>query len=172
MGFIDGNGLRQLWSDLKERLGHRMPVAPQDGEVHGATGDMWYVLDIAKHAVILVSEALAVTEAEGVITIQQSDFDRLDEFTVEYSGARVVFAKGSPVNVLYSVGENRTLYKFEFDEPNRTITLSDMGRLALDSDTDNWIPKPPTSATAILQSVNGELQWVTMPALLGVDKEQ
>jgi len=153
---------------LKTELAQKMPVAPQDGEIHGASGDTWYVLDdMAKRAVIMISEALSVTETGNVITIEQSDFDRLDEFTVDYNGARVVFSKGSPVNELYGVGENRAYYKFEFDQSNRTITVTDMGRLADASS----IPAPPETGTVILQSVDGVIEWVKVPTLLAVDKE-
>jgi len=163
MGFLDGTGLRYLWSDLKKRLKRKMPAAPLDGEVYGASGDAWYTLEnVEKRAVIMISEPLSVTENSGVITIEQSDFDRLDEFTVDYNGARVVFTKGSPINELYGVGENRTYYKFEFDQLNRTVEITDMGRL---------FPAPPPSGTAILQSVDGVLGWVEVPPLLAVDKE-
>jgi len=151
-------------NELKEELEQRMPTAPLDGEVHGASGDTWHALDdIAKRAVIMIGEALSVTETEGVITIGQSDFDRLDEFTVDYNGARAVFTKGSPVNVLYGIGEGRAYYKFEFNQPARTITITGMGRLAI-------IPAPPETGRVFLQSVDGVLQWVTMPPLLAVDK--
>jgi len=121
---------------LTEQLEQRMTTAPQDGEVYGASGDTWYVLEVAKRAVIMISEALAVTESGNVITIEQSDFDRLDEFTVDYNGARVLFTKGSPINELYGVGENRAYYKFEFDQINRTITITNMGKLLMDGDLE------------------------------------
>jgi len=124
------DGIKKAIKDLEVSQG--MPVAPT-GEVHGAVGDRWYVLDdIAKRAVIMVSETLSVAENAGVITIEQEDFDRLDEFTVDYNGVRVVFTKGSPVNILYGVGEGRIFYKFVFNQQNRTITITSEGKLALE----------------------------------------
>jgi len=137
---------------LKTDLAQKMPTAPLDGEVHGASGDTWYVLeDIAKRAVIMIGEALSVTETGNTIAIDRSDFDRLDEFTVDYNGARAVFGKGSPVNELYSVGENRTYYRFEFDRLARTITITDIGRLLLDDGV----------VTGSVQSItNAEIQGI------------
>jgi hypothetical protein len=102
-----------------------MPAAPLDGKVYGGAGDSWHQLEgVEKRAVIMINETLQFTENNGAITITKQDFDRLDEFVVDYDGAEVVFDKGSPAKTKFSIGNNSVLYKFVFDEIAHTVMVT------------------------------------------------
>lgn len=79
-------------------------------------------------------------DKELIIDLNQYEYDTKDVFIVKYNDAEAIFLKDIGLNTLYKIGSNYTIYKFVFNNTNKTILIS----------ISNIITPPDSSVVSII----------------------
>lgn len=79
-------------------------------------------------------------DKELIIDLNQYEYNTKDVFIVKYNDAEAIFLKDIGLNTLYKIGSNYTIYKFVFNNTNKTILIS----------ISNIITPPDSSVVSII----------------------
>lgn len=96
-----------------------------------------FVNKLDNKIIISVKEPI---DKELIIDLNQYEYDIRDVFIIKYNDAEAIFLKDIGLNTLYKIGSNHTVYKFVFNNIDKTISIS----------VSNTISPPDSSVVSII----------------------